>query len=266
MPTTLKQMFARTKPSLPGCKELYHQSTWKKCVETDELPFHPGELEYAIRETLSMPENRSRGDKLMIQRRACCFTLYDDGAVHRPEEALERLIVSTNKIGCFNQVPVGGGKESIDLMCLAEDKSASFIELKPWMSKDTPFYALIESVKNLELYRLVEQGELADELRMGAISLTVLAPVEYYIGHGFEWSGGHFHGQAVLAVRRILESLCDLFNVQINMAALNFSHDEFKGHCKKLVGKRKREDGNKVCVEDLPPIRQLHTDNWVEVL
>jgi hypothetical protein len=234
-------------------------------VEAEELPFNPDELEYAIRETLSRPENKPRGGKLMIQRRACCFTLYDDGAVHRPEEALERLILSTNKIGCFNQVPVGGGKESIDLMRFAEDKSVTFIELKPWLSKDTPLYALIESVKNLGLYRLIE-GKLADELRVGEIGLTVLAPVEYYIGHGFEWSGGHFHGQAALAVRRISESLSDLFNVQINLAALNFSHEEFKRHCQKLVGKKKREDGNKVCVEDLPPIRQLHTDNWVEVL
>lgn len=75
-----------------------------------------------------------------------------DKIPYRTEEALERLIVVSNGDNFYNQIPIGGGKESIDIGVKESESEFTFIELKPWGNQNSPLYALVESLKNLLEY------------------------------------------------------------------------------------------------------------------
>ena len=117
-----------------------HKRLWMEYLETGKLPFTPKELHTAIQEIVNKPGNRPRGEKLLHLRKRNAFTLKVDKTPYRPEEALERFVIVSNDDNFYNQVPVGGGKESIDLAIEHSKDSIEFIELKPWNSGDSPLY------------------------------------------------------------------------------------------------------------------------------
>ena len=111
---------------------LEHKRLWIEFLETGRLPFSAEELHAVIREIVDDPENRPRGERLLELHKRDGFTLKPDKKAYRPEEGLERLIVFSNSDNYYNQVPVGGRKESIDIVIEHNDDTIEFVELKPW--------------------------------------------------------------------------------------------------------------------------------------
>jgi hypothetical protein len=106
--------------------------------------------------------------------------IYSRCLPYRTEEALERFIVVSNGDNFFGQIPIGGGKESIDIGIKESDTKFVFVELKPWESQNSPLYAIIEILKNLVEYRVILERHLADVPRWSEVELVVLAPCQYY--------------------------------------------------------------------------------------
>ena len=212
MPSVLAQIFDRVKPTIPDCRELHHKKTWNAFLKTGIPPFDVEEFKHVLDEVLRIPGNEPQGDKLMLRRKTYSFTLYEDGRVLRTEEGLERLLVASNRATCWNQVSIGGGKESVDFMHLPSDGSGEFIELKAWTSQDTPLYAIIESLKNLELYRLLEGQGLAEDRRLNKVGLVVLAPLEYYRSHGLDLYEDGSKGTGLEAIEHLLKALETVFS------------------------------------------------------
>ena len=88
------------------------------------------------------------------------FTIKKDKKPYRAEEALERFIIISNADNIYNQIPVGGGKESIDIGIKESDSKFKFVELKSWRSNNSPIYAIVESLKNLIEYRIIIEREI----------------------------------------------------------------------------------------------------------
>lgn len=88
---------------------------------------------------------------------------------YRKEEALERLICLFNK-DCSSQYNLGQkAKESVDIVISIANKRG-FIELKPWDSKNSPMFGVVELLKN---YFLCSDNKNITEL-------IFLAPKEYF--------------------------------------------------------------------------------------
>ena len=125
-----------------------------------------------------------------------------------PENVLERLIkisINSKKINIENQIPIPDKEKAshIDLV-KKNEKNFELIELKQWDNdKDTPLWAIVESIKNLYMYIHYWKKLSADKDYFNAFyknnyqtilseydfskvkkcKLTILAPFEYYKLH-----------------------------------------------------------------------------------
>jgi len=113
--------------------------------------------------------------------------LKEDKNPYRTEEALERYVIVSNGDRFFNQVSVGGGKESIDIVIRHGTGSVEFVELKPLDSNDSPLYAIVEGLKNLTEYRVIVERQIKELERFWKVNISMLAPRGNTIDFFFFW-------------------------------------------------------------------------------
>jgi len=162
-----------------------HKEGWLKFLEDGDLVFKPSELRQIIEKVIN--EFPPGGNKLLYLRNRCNFTVTAEYKAYRPEEALERFITISNSGKFYNQVPIGGKKESIDIGIEESESRFVFVELKPWSSTNSPLYAIVESLKNLILYRIIHRNNITHDKNCKHykhIDLIILAPSFYYQDYG----------------------------------------------------------------------------------
>lgn len=174
----MKQIIDYSRPLSGG--NISHQRLWKEYLKGEKLLFSAKELHDAMQKIVNTPSNLPRGEKLLHLHQKLRFTLKKDKTPGRPEEALERFIIVSNGDDMFNQVPIGGGKESIDIVIRHNEESYEFVELKPWDSKNSPIYALVEGLKNLLQYRAIVKHKLQRIDQQWNVHLSIAAPEEYF--------------------------------------------------------------------------------------
>lgn len=243
-----------------------HKTAWLRYLKEGIVPVAVKALPEGIRKAVRRPENAPRGEKILHLDTHSQFTLYVDGKAHRPEEALERLVVASNPQSIYNQVPIRGGKESLDMLRINDQEHIDCIELKPWASKDNPLFAIVELLKNLEIIRLLsEQGRGLKKQDRGEIpaldmSLTLLAPIEYYQSYILLDGTGQPNDEAVRRTNDLLAQLSSDFEIPISFYALDYPLSSFQKLCLGLAPKRSVD--NKADVAGLEPISPLKHDRW----
>ena len=208
--------------------------------------------------------NRPRGNKLFYQRKRYKYTAQDDGRPFRPEEALERFIVVSNPENVFGQVPIGGGKESIDIGIKASDSKYIFVELKPWKTNNSPMYAIIENLKNLIEYRTIHERNIKI-IPHYEVDLIILAPEAYYQEYRMIGGKGIFLADNISIVKKALTALSTEFKTRISFMALQLDFDSFLSKCGEVSHKRD-ESGKKVMISSNDSILNLAKDKWIPIV
>ena len=93
---------------------LNHKKTWLALLDHGIWPCEPHVLSKKLQELTKIQEYQPRGKKLLFLRSRDKCTLLPSVRPGRPEEALERLIVQSNSGTMYSQMPIRGGKESVD--------------------------------------------------------------------------------------------------------------------------------------------------------
>lgn len=248
-----------------NCKKLSHKICWIRYFETGYLPFTPAELHRSLYQIIDSDGMRPRGKKLLSLRRKYGFTPNPDKTPNRPEEALERFIVATNRTHAFNQIPIGGKKESIDLLIKTEKHEAEFVELKAWTGNDSPLYALVESLKNLVEYRVILNNKIADVPVLDKVHLTVLAPRDYFNSFSLDMTDAEYQHRAEMA-QELLKQIADEFDTTIAFKSLQLSSEKFKRHCALLYDCHKPSKKEQIFVDKDYSIPELKYDNWVTLV
>ena len=242
-----------------------HKRLWLEYLETGKLPFTSKELHTAIQKIANQPENRPRGEKLLHFHKKNRFTLKKDKTPYRPEEALERFIVVSNEDDFFNQVPVGGGKESIDIVVRHSKDSVEFIELKPWNSGDSPLYALIEGLKNLIEYRVIIERQIKAINDPWNVDVSLLAPKEYYQNFFLLDASVNTIEQNISRTTDLLADLALEFSTNISIFSLALTDDSFRQTCSRIYdcqGLTGQQIGR---VNEDDAISTLNRTNWAEI-
>lgn len=243
------------------CKKLSHKICWMKYLETGYLPFTPDELHRALYRIIDTDGKRPRGQKLLHLHKKYGFTPNPDKTPNRPEEALERFIVTSNCDSAYNQVPIGGKKESIDLVFKINDREVEFVELKTWNGNDSPLYALVESLKNLVEYRIILNNDIATVPIFEKINLTILAPEDYFSSFCLDKHDDLF-SRHVNMTRELLKQIANEFDTNIAFKALRLSSEEFQKHCCSLCDGQVPAPKEQIFVESDYCIPELTYDRW----
>jgi len=246
-----------------GYCRITHKKGWLGYLEDGDMVFTPQDLKKEILRVVN--KNPPRGERLFDlswcqQEERLHFTMLSlkkpklDPPVqpYRTEEALERFIVRSNSNRFYNQIPIGGGKESIDIGIKESDSKFIFVELKPWDSGNNPLYALIESLKNLIEYWIIPKEKIPENKKYEHIELMVLAPIDYYRTYELLESDGKRSENNLSVVRKTLAKIGSEFK-DFNLAAISFMalpdfgepeflqkcwevyKEKFKGQTKELV-------------------------------
>lgn len=239
-----------------------HKRLWLEYLETGELPFTPEDLHNTIREVVDTPKNRPRGKKLLCLRQRNRFTLKENKTPYRPEEALERFITVTNGELYFNQTPIGGGKESVDIVAQIDGSSLEFIELKPWVSGNSPLYALIEGMKNLIEYRVIVEQQLQEVKRPWRVDVSLLAPERYHqeyrlLNDSLESIGTHIDRTSVL-----LQALSQEFRCQLAIYSIPVTVEKFHQACARIYDDQRLAGQETGSVSSRYSIPSLQRKQW----
>ncbi|MBU1221544.1 hypothetical protein KKF97_17220, partial [Myxococcota bacterium] len=240
-----------------------HKQLWLDYLKTGELPFSPKELHQVIWDIVSRPENRPMGGKLLNFRKKYNFTLKKDKTPSRPEEALERFIIISNSDNFFNQLPIGGGKESIDLVIRHSLNSVEFVELKPWNSADSPLYALVEGLKNLIEYRIIVEQQIKEIEQPWKVDVSVLAPREYYqnfllLDDSDTWKSKPTLSRTV----ELLDELRKEFNTTLTFLSFPLTLDRFNEACSHMYDRQGLTGQQVASVSEADSNVSLNRTNW----
>lgn len=263
MKNILNDVKSKLKTEKDGYCLINHKKGWLGFLGDGDLVFTPHELHQVLRQVIDSDGMRPRGDKLFYLRKRTNFTVTSDKKPYRPEEALERFISSSNpgqKIS--NQIPIGGGKESVDLGIEENDSRFVFIELKPWSSTNSPLYAIVESLKNLIEYRIIHEKEIRhykDCKHYNEVDLIVLAPESYYRSYGLVGSTA----DKIRVVKKALNDLSAEFDTNISLMVLPLKEDDFFNVCQKVCSKNKKTTGQEIIsISRADSIPDLARDKW----
>jgi hypothetical protein len=241
-----------------------HKQGWLDFLVDGDPLFKIDGLHQVLRKAIDTDEMRPRGEKLLTLRRRSNFTVRTDKTPYRTEEALERLIVVSNPrtkdYEIWNQVPIGGGKESADLG-FKEGAKFTFIELKAWDSGDSPLYAVMESLKNLVEYEIIQKRKLKDPLGQ-EIEICVLAPADYYRKFALLDQGGNIAPQEVEKITNLLRKLGKEFNTRISLKSLNLNESEFQSIIRNICKRERVERQTVVGAREEDSILSWKKDNW----
>ncbi len=243
-----------------------HKHLWLEYLQTGNLPFTPKELHRAIQDIVDKPENRPKGEKLLHFRKRYNFTLKEDKTPYRPEEALERFVIASNGDRFFNQVPVGGGKESIDIVIRHGTDSVEFVELKPWNSNDSPLYAIIEGLKNLIEYRVIVERQIKEFERPWKVNISLLAPRGYYRNFLLlDDSDAGIH-ENILRATELLDGLAEEFDTRLSIFSLVLTADSFNQACSRIYDRQGLVGQQIASVTEDDNINSLEYSNWAELV
>ena len=258
----LKKIIEQTDSELKGFCRIKHKKGWLHFLEDGQIPFTPKKLHETLWSIIDTKEYRPRGKKLFDRRRRYEYTAKANKVPFRPEEALERFIIESNDDRFYNQIPIGGGKESIDIGIAESDSKFTFVELKPWKSTASPMYAVIESLKNLVEYRVIIKRRIKDIKKYNEMNLTLLAPETYYNQYGLINHDGKMGKNKLFNVKRLLENLSEEFQISMSFVALRLSYDEFISNCRKTYDRCGVSGQDKVKVSKQDSIFSLKRENW----
>jgi hypothetical protein len=259
----MERIISGLKSEKNGYCRISQKRGWFGYLEDGDMVFTPQDLKKMIVRVVK--ENLPRGERLFDlnwcqQEKRFHFTMLGPKKPklgppvqpYRTEEALERFIVLSNGDRFYNQIPIGGGKESIDIGIKESHSKFIFVELKPWESHDSPLYALIESLKNLIEYWAIPKGIIPEIKRYEHIELMVLAPIAYYRTYRLLEPNGKRSESNLSVVRDTLAKIGSEFK-EFNLAAISFMtlpdigkpeflqkcwevyKEKFKGQTKELV-------------------------------
>lgn len=241
---------------------LAHKKPWLCLVKDRIWPCDPEILHRQIQKALLLDEYQPRGDRLLYLRSRDKFTVLPSGRPRRPEEALERLLVQTNPDTMYGQMPIGGGKESVDIVKL-ESNTGTFIELKPWHSSNSPLYALLESLKNLGLYRILQARNHRGCEIIQNVQLAILAPVTYYQAYHLLDEDMQLSNSD--NVQAFLDSVAKIFQVDIRLNVIDWPENELWDVCSQIcpgeIFKNKI-----ISVAEYPAVEALKQKNWIELI
>ena len=235
--------------------------TWLYLLNNGIWPCDPQFLNDKIKTILSLDEYQPRGKKLLYLRPRDSFTLMPSGKPGRPEEALERLIVGANH-GMCDQMPIGGGKESVDIVKL-ENGTATFIELKPWRTSDSPLYALLEGLKNLFLYRILKAKDHKGCQTIQKVQVAILAPFLYY--QNFQLLDHSLKIPNKNNVQAFIDAVAKIFEVKIQFIALNWTEEDLLKVCSDISPGPNNEK-EIISVAGYPAIEALKEENWIKLI
>jgi hypothetical protein len=258
----LEKIIDRLESELKGFCRIKHKKGWLDFLEDGELPFTPKKLHETLWNVIDTEKYRPKGKKLFEHHRRCEYTAKADKVPYRPEEALERFIVESNDDRFYNQIPIGGGKESIDIGIEETNSKFIFVELKPWKTKDSPMYAVVESLKNLVEYRVIIERKIKDIKKYNEMDLTVLAPETYFNAYGLNNHKGKIENNKLFNVKRLLKDLSEEFQVGISFMALSLNYDKFLSSCRKVYDRCGISGQDKVKVSKEDKIFLLNRENW----
>jgi len=245
-----------------GFCKITHKKGWLEFLEDGDLVFTPQELHAVLRTIISINDNRPRGEKLFHLRRKGGFTLKENKEPYRPEEALERFIVYSNESTFYNQVPIGGGKESIDIGIAENSSKFVFVEMKPWNSNNSPLYAIVESLKNLTEYRIIHQKNIKEIPLFKDIELCILAPTAYYQKYGLVDDSGSLKKNRILHFQSLLNSMGTEFKSKICVMSIDIAYDYFKNMCSDIYDKYKLNGQNIAIINYSDARIELDRKKW----
>ena len=243
-----------------------HKRGWLEYLDDGDLIFAPSELHVTLRDVIDTPDNMPRGEKLFSLHRKLNFTMKKDKSPYRLEEALERFIIVSNPDNFYNQVPIGGGKESIDIGIEENDSRFVFVELKPWRSMNSPFYAIVQSLKNLIEYRLIHEFEIKRIPRYNDVELCILAPEEYYQTYGLIDSHGRYRKEKLQILKTTLNRISSEFHANLSIMALQLEISSFLGICRKLYESKGITEQSTVSVSRKDTIPSLAKNKWIPLV
>jgi hypothetical protein len=226
----IKMIISGLKSEKNGYCRITQIGGWFGYLEDRDMVFTPQDLKKTILRVVN--ENLPRGERLFDlkwcqQDNHFHFTMLALKKLgppvqpYRKEEALERFIVLSNGDRFYNQIPIGGGKESIDIGIRESDSKFIFVELKPWDSGNNPLYALIESLKNLIEYRTILKRKIAKIEDFEHIELMLLAPMAYYQTYELLDLNGARSEDKLSVVRDTLAKIGSEFK-EFNLAGISF--------------------------------------------
>jgi hypothetical protein len=257
----IKKVIADLKSDKDGFCRITHKEGWFGFLADGDLVFNPGELHQKLRQIIDTANMRPRGDKLLFLRTRNNFTVMLNKTPYRTEEALERFITTSNSKYFFNQIPIGGGKESIDIGIEENDARFVFVELKPWSNSNSPLYALVESLKNLIEYRIIKERNLKYDRNFKdyrEVNLIVLAPYSYYRTYGLIDSSEAKIG----VVKKALNDLSAEFDTNISLMELSIKEEDFDDRCKKICEEQNIEEWQSIFISKMDAMPELARDQW----
>lgn len=245
----------------PFCR-IKHKRGWLGYLKDGDTVFTPQDLKDTIIQVIN--DNSPKGEKLFDlngcrEENHFRFTILKKMKPYRIEEALERFIIVSNEDNFYNQIPIGGRRESIDIGIRESRSKFIFVELKPWRSDNSPMYALIECLKNLIEYRTIIEKKIKDIERFEEIELMVLAPVVYYQTYRLIKEDGKIWEDNLSVLKETLIKMGKEFQVVISFMILDIDLDSFLEKCRKIY---KGQGKVLVTVSKSNAIHALARDMW----
>lgn len=240
-----------------------HKKGWFNYLRSGDLGFTSINLHLALKKVIDRADKRPRGNKLLFLRNRDRFTVMSNKIPYRKEEALERFITASNdSVRYFNQIPIGGGKESIDIGIKETESRFIFVELKPWSSTNSPLYAIVESLKNLIEYRIIKDRGIEHYKEFGKyneVDLMILAPLSYYRDYGLNNGAENKIG----LIKKTLNDLSSEFRTKISLMILPINETAFDDACRKVCDKYKKTTGQEIIyISSSDAIPELKRDQW----
>jgi len=258
----LKKVISKLKSEKNGYCKIRHKRGWLDFLEDGDLFFSPSELKRILEDTIRQENCMPEGNKLFLLRRRYEFTIKTDKSPFRIEEALERFIIASNANKFSNQVPIGGGKESIDIGIKENESEFTFVELKPWRSSNSPMYAIVESLKNLVEFRAIPKSKIKTRPVPKKINLIVLAPWSYFQAYGLVGLNRKCHSDKISVLKKTLNDLSLEFETNISLMALPLDQGTFNDVCGKIYDRKGITEQTKIRISRKDAFPELKRNRW----
>jgi hypothetical protein len=253
----MAEVVARLESPKYTYSRIRHKRGWLEYLKDRDPGFRPQALYNILRGIIS--NKLPRGEKLLCLPKRHNYTVKAGGIPYRTEEALERFITLSNEGNFFNQVPIGGGKESIDIGIMESDKKFVFVELKPWKSSDSPLYGVIELLKNFVSHQVIQDRGIHVKHQLDPIELMLLAPKAYYQNYKLMDEIG-INEENLATIEQTLKELSAVFGITISLMALDISENDFEAASKRAY--KRSGDESQVTLSKEDVILSLARDNW----
>lgn len=256
----MKEIIRQLDARQSGYCQITHKRGWLNYLKDGHLAFDHANLRHTIEKVINA--DKPRGTKLFCPESHFRFTITADKKPYRPEEALERFIVNTNREHFFNQISIGGRKESIDIGVKEGSDRFIFVELKPWRSTNSPMYAIVEGLKNLTQYRTILGDKNRDIERFNRVDIMVLAPFTYYRQYELVDDEDNLRQSSPAPINRLLGDIGSAFATMITLMALKIDENEFYRTCARIYQTRKLSGQDVLELNSTDTIPSLKREKW----